>query len=87
MFCYVNTLPVLYILCWPMTSEVDAGGMAVEVEHSHQYFITFCCCVTDGSSGQSVRMVSDMEAWIEQRCGMEFLHADKKALIDINCCL
>jgi len=39
------------ILCWPMMSEVDAGGMAVEVEASHQYSMTFCCHVTDGSRG------------------------------------
>ncbi|MEQ5146204.1 hypothetical protein ABN231_18085 [Proteus mirabilis] len=39
------------LLCWPTTSEVDVGGMAVEVEPSHQYSITFCCCVTDGSRG------------------------------------
>jgi len=32
-----------------MTSEVDVGGMAIEAEPSHQYFTTFCCCVTDGS--------------------------------------
>jgi len=32
-------------------SEVDIGGMAVEVELSHQYSITSCCCVTDGSRG------------------------------------
>jgi len=30
---------------------VDVGGMAVEVEPSHQYPITCCCCVTDGSRG------------------------------------
>ena len=41
--------PVL--LCWPMTSEAGAGGMAVEVEPSCQYSITFCCRVTDGSRG------------------------------------
>ena len=32
-------------------SEVDIGGMAVEVEPSHQYSATFCCCVTGGSTG------------------------------------
>ena len=37
--------------CWPMTSEADIGGTAVEVEPSHQYPITCCCCVTDGSRG------------------------------------
>ena len=37
--------------CWPMMSEVDADGMAVEVEPPHQYSITFCCNVTNGSRG------------------------------------
>jgi len=35
------------LLCWPVTSEVDAGGMAVGVESSHQYSIMFSCCVTE----------------------------------------
>ena len=43
------TPPIL--LCWPVTAEADGGGMAVEVEFSHQYSITCCCCVTDGSRG------------------------------------
>ena len=30
------------LLCWPMTSEVDVDGMAVEVEPSNQYPVTFC---------------------------------------------
>ena len=33
------------------TSEVDFGGTAVEAETSHQYSVTFFCCVTDGSRG------------------------------------
>ena len=41
--------PVL--LCWFTTSGVDAGSMAVGVEPSHQYAITCCWCVTDGSRG------------------------------------
>lgn len=42
----------LILLCGPMTSEVDVGGMAVEAEHSHQHSITFCCCATDAAEGQ-----------------------------------
>ena len=42
-------LPILF--CWPTTSEADGGGMTVEVEPSHQYSITCCCHVTDGSRG------------------------------------
>jgi len=37
------------LLCWPMTSEVNVGDIAEEVEPSHQYSIIFCCDVTDGS--------------------------------------
>jgi len=29
----------------------DVGGMAVAVKPSHQYPVTLCCCVTDGSGG------------------------------------
>ena len=36
-------------LCWHTAPEID-GGMAVEVEPSHQYSITFCCCMTDDST-------------------------------------
>ena len=39
------------LLCWPMMSEVDVGGMVAETEPSHQYSVTSCCCVTDGSRG------------------------------------
>ena len=41
--------PILW--CCPTISEVDVGGMAVEVEPSYQYSIIFCCYVTDGSRG------------------------------------
>jgi len=39
------------ILCWPLMSEADVGGMAVQFEASHKYFITFYHHVTDGSRG------------------------------------
>jgi len=32
-------------------SEADGGGMAIEVEPSHQYSVTCCYCVADGSRG------------------------------------
>ena len=38
-------------LSWPTMSEVDVGDMAVEAQPSHQYSVTFCCHVTDGSRG------------------------------------
>jgi len=40
-----------YVMTLATTSEVDVGGMAVEVELSHQYPITCCCRVADGSRG------------------------------------
>ncbi len=42
-------LPIL--LGWPMMSEVDDGGTAVEAEPSHQYPVTCCCHATDDSRG------------------------------------
>ena len=41
----------LILSCWPMMLEADVGSMAVEAGHFHQYSVTFCCCVTDGSRG------------------------------------
>ena len=40
-----------FVWCWPLASEVDVGGMAVEDEPSHQYLITCSCRVSDGSRG------------------------------------
>jgi len=41
-------LPIL--LCWPTMPEVDVGAMAVDVESSHQYSVTFCCHVKNSST-------------------------------------
>ena len=40
-----------FLLGWSTTTDTNGGGMTVEVEPSHQYLITFCCHVTDGSRG------------------------------------
>ena len=48
-------LPIL--LHWSMTSEVDVGGMAVEVEQSYLYSITFCYCVIDMCGHREAGMV------------------------------
>ena len=37
------------LLCQPMMSEADVGGMAVEVELSHQHPIMLYCHATDGN--------------------------------------
>ena len=39
------------ISSWPIMSEADGGGMAGDIEPSHQYPITCCCHVTGGSRG------------------------------------
>jgi len=40
------------VIIWrPMKSEAEVSGMAVEVESSYQYSITFYCHLTDGSRG------------------------------------
>ena len=39
------------LLSWSVTSEVDVGDMTGEVASAHQYSVTFCCCVADGSRG------------------------------------
>jgi len=64
-----------YFMMLAMTSEADVGGMAVEVETSCQYSITFCCCVA--AEEQSNRMVSDIEVSMKQRCVIEFFYAEK----------
>ena len=39
------------LFCLLTLSEVDIGGMAVKVEPSYQYPITFYCCATGASRG------------------------------------
>jgi len=40
------------IWCWTTMSEVDVGGITVEAQPSHWYFITFCCHVRDARRGE-----------------------------------
>ena len=46
-------LKVIPTISWlrPTKSETDVGGMAVELEPSHQCPVPCGCCVTDGSGG------------------------------------
>lgn len=49
------------LLCGPTTSEAnDGGGIAVEVEPSHQYSIIFCCVRQMAAEGQFDKMAPDM---------------------------
>ena len=64
---YMRTAPKIIppiLLCWPMTSEVNVGGVAVEAEPSPHYSATCLRHVTDGSRG-AVRQVC-----MKQRCGI-----------------
>jgi len=77
-------MPPILLHC-PKPSETNVGGTAAKAEPSHQYSITCCCCVTGGSiGGQSDTVVSDLEMHMEQRGGLEFLHADKIAPVDFR---
>ena len=72
------------LLCWPTTSEADVSGMAVKAEPSHQHSITFCCHLTDGSRGQSDKMVSDTKDHMKQRGVIELLYVEETAPTDIH---
>ena len=52
-------LPVL--LCCLTTPEMDVGGIAVQVERTHQYFVTCVVVCQKAAKGQSDTMVSDWE--------------------------
>jgi len=69
--------------CWPTTSEVDVGVIAVEVEPSHQHPITFCWQMA--AEGQSDKMVSHMKVHMKQSGQIEFFQEEKKMVpIDIH---
>ena len=74
-------------LCWPATSETDVAGMALEVEASHHYSVTYCCHVADSSKGQSDKMASDIDVWMKQRGIIEIFYVEKIAPTDIHECL
>ena len=69
------------LLCWPMTSEVDVGGVTVEVEPSLQYSVFVA------AEGKSDRMASDMGVYVKQRYATEFLHEETIVPTDIIQCL
>jgi hypothetical protein len=65
-----------------MTLEVDAGGMAVEVESSHQEFVSFIAVLQQQRSFLSKWSLT----WkcVQSRGVIEFLHVEKIAPIDIH---
>jgi hypothetical protein len=52
----LNGMPPI-LLCWPTTSEADAGGTALEVGLYHQQFISFVAVRQIAAEGQSDKMV------------------------------
>ena len=66
------------LLCWPVMSEADVGGMAVEIEPSSQYSVAL---VQIKAEGQSDRMASDMEVKMKEKCNIEFLQAEKNCTL------
>ena len=75
------------LFCWPTVSERAEGGMAEEVEPSHQYSVTFCCQWQMAAEGQSDKMAPDVEVHMKQRCDTEFFHAEKMSLVGTHQCL
>ena len=78
------------MLCWSTTSEVDAGGMAVEVESTTNIPLHFVAVQQVAAEGQSDTIASHMEACMKQRCGIEFLPSSTSSKIkpiDIHQCL
>jgi hypothetical protein len=49
------------LLCWPTASEVDADGIEVEVEPTHQQFGSSVAVRQIAAEEQSDKMASDME--------------------------
>ena len=72
--------PILF--CCSTTTEAD-GGMAVEVEPSHNILLHSVAVQQMAAEGQSDKMASDMEMQMKQRCGVEFLRAEKKKIIHL----
>ena len=66
--------------CWLTTSETDGGGVAVEVEPSHQYPITFYCHVTEWC-------LTWNRGWSEDGSLNSSMWKKKIAPIDVHLCL
>ena len=65
-------------------SEVDVGGMAVEVGPFTNIPLHVVVMWQMAAEKQLDRVASNMEVCLKQRCGTEFFHAEKMALTDIH---
>ena len=68
-------------------SEVDVGGMAVEVNLPDTIPLHVVAMWQMAADEQSDTMADDRKVCVKQRCVIEFLHAEKMAPIDIHWCL
>ena len=66
------TPPILW--SWLTMSEADVGGMAVEIEHSHQYSIT---CVTWQQRGSLIKSHLTWKCVWKKGGGTELCHEEK----------
>ena len=65
-------------------SEADVGGMALRLNLPTNTPLQFVAMWQMAAEGHCGRMVSDMEEHMEQRCGIEFLYAEKMADIFLS---
>jgi len=65
------------LLCWPMTSKTDVGGMAVEVAPSHHIPLRVVAAQQMAVETRSDKMASDTEVCVNQRDATEFPHEEK----------
>jgi hypothetical protein len=72
------------LLCWPITSEADVGGIVVKVESSRQCTVSLVVVRQVAAAEQSIKIASDIEVLTKQRCVIEFLTAEQIAPTDIH---
>ena len=57
---------------------IDVGGITIEAQPSANILLHVVAVWQVAAEGQSDRKVSNMEVCVKQRCGIYFLHAEKK---------
>jgi len=75
-YCSKSSASYVTMLARDIRSRCD-GGVAIEAILTNILLLFFFCCEQMAAERQSDRIASDMEVCIKQRCGTEFLHAEK----------
>ena len=78
-------LPDLW--CWLMTSEVDVGGMAAEVEPSHKLHYILLLCDRWQQGGSLTKWCLTWKCLWSKGVSLNFSVWEKMALTDIHRCL